>query len=152
VFPDSRTTTGSTLTAANGAWTNGPTGYGYQWQRLARAGWENIESETGATYTVTSDDLGRRLRVTVVATNPDGSAAAASNPTVPVGASGVNRPASKTSKKGKKGKVKAGTSSKKKQCAKSKKSSAKSKTSSCKKKQATKKSKGKKSSKKTTKR
>ena len=91
---------GSTLTAGNGNWSNGPTSYGYQWQRLAAAGWEDIDGETGATYMVTSDDLGRRLRVTVVATNPDGSATAASDPTAPVGASGVNRAASKTSEQG----------------------------------------------------
>ena len=42
----------------------------------------------------TSEDLGRRLRVTVVATNEDGSASAASDPTAPVGAAGVNRAAS----------------------------------------------------------
>lgn len=121
---------GSTLTAGNGAWSNGPTRYSYQWQRLARAGWEDIDSQTEATYKVTSDDLGRRLRVTVVATNPDGSAAAASNPTAPIGGSGVNRAASTTSKKAKKGKkVKAGTSSKKKKSAKAKKSSAKNKKS-----------------------
>jgi len=102
---------GTTLTAGNGAWSNGPTSYGYQWQRLAVAGWEDIDSATEQTYMVSSDDLGRRLRVTVVATNPDGSAAAASNPTAPIGGAGVNRAASTTSKKGK---VKAGTSSKKK--------------------------------------
>lgn len=118
---------GSTLTAGTGAWSNGPTGYTFQWQRLAVAGWEDIDSATDRTYLVTSDDLGRRLRVTIVATNPDGSAAAASNPTAPVGGSGVNRPVSSTSKKGKKSKVKAGTSSKKKKAGKAKKSSSKKK-------------------------
>jgi hypothetical protein len=97
---------GAKLTAGAGAWTNTPTTYAYQWQRLAAAGWEDVEAETGSTYLVTSDDLGRRLRVTVVATNPDGSAAAASAPTAPVGGSGVNRAASSTSKKGKKAKAK----------------------------------------------
>lgn len=119
---------GATLTAGPGAWSNGPTRYGYQWQRLAAGGWEDIDSASAATYTVTSDDLGRRLRVTVVATNPDGSATAASNPTAPVGAAGVNRAASTTSKKSKKSKrVKAGTSSKKKKGKKAKKSSSKKK-------------------------
>ena len=84
------------------------------------AGWENIDSETGDSYLITSDDLGRRLRVTVVATNPDGSSSAASNPTVPVGGAGVNRAASQTSKKGKKSAAKAKTSTKKKKAAKKK--------------------------------
>ncbi|MBE2317560.1 hypothetical protein DVA67_016375 [Solirubrobacter sp. CPCC 204708] len=119
---------GSTLNAGAGAWTNGPTRFQYQWQRLAVAGWEDIDAETDPTYTVTSDDLGRRLRVTVVATNPDGSAAAASNPTSPVGAAGVNRAASKTSKKTKKKtSVKAKTSTKKKKASAKKASKNKSK-------------------------
>jgi hypothetical protein len=108
---------GSTLTAGNGDWSNGPTGYAYQWQRLTAAGWQDIDGETEATYLVTSEDLGRRLRVTVVATNPDGSAAAASNPTAPVGAQGVNRAASQSKSKGK-AKVSAKTSAKKKKTAK----------------------------------
>ena len=74
----------------------------YQWQRLSGGSWEEIDSATGATYVPNSEDLGRRLRVAVVATNEDGSASAASNPTAPIGAAGVNRAASKTSSKGKK--------------------------------------------------
>ena len=113
---------GSTLIAGVGAWTNGPTGYTYQWQRLAGSGWEDIDGETATTHIVTSDDLGRRLRVTVIASNPDGTASAASGPTAPVGASGVNRAASSTSKsKHKKSSVKASTASKKKKAAAKKK-------------------------------
>jgi len=111
---------GSQLTAGNGAWANGPTDYAYQWQRLGNGGWEDIDGETQATYLVTSDDLGRRLRVTVVATNPDGTASAASAPTSPVGALGVNRAASQTKKTGK---AKAKTSAKAKSSAKKRKTS-----------------------------
>ena len=118
---------GVKVTAGPGAWTNTPTSYAYQWQRLAAAGWEDIDSETGDSYLITSDDLGRRLRVTVVATNPDGSASAASNPTVPVGGAGVNRAASQTSKKGKKSAAKAKTSTKKKKASSKKKAKAKKK-------------------------
>ncbi|HEX6022313.1 MAG TPA: hypothetical protein VFZ00_09985 [Solirubrobacter sp.] len=88
---------GSTLTARAGTWSNAPTEYTFQWQRLVASGWKNIEGETEGTYVVTSDDLGRRLRVTVIASNPDGSASAASAPTAPIGAAGVNRAASSTS-------------------------------------------------------
>ena len=116
---------GVKVTAGVGSWTNTPTSYAYQGQRLAGAGWEDIDSETGDSYLITSDDLGRRLRVTVVATNPDGSASAASNPTVPVGGAGVNRAASQTSRKGKKLQAKAAkkkkAAAKKKQAAKKKK-------------------------------
>ena len=103
---------GATLTVRVGAWTNSPTSYGYQWQRLVRAGWANIDGSTGSSYIVTSEDLGRRLRVSVIATNPDGTASAASGPTAPIGATGVNRAASQSSKKRGKGSVKAKTSKK----------------------------------------
>src|SRR4051812_650695 len=93
---------GQTLTARVGAWANSPTGYTYQWQRLVRSGWEDIEGATRATYVATTGDLGRRLRVAVVASNQDGSASAASAPSAAIGASGLNRAASQTSKKGKK--------------------------------------------------
>jgi hypothetical protein len=107
---------GTTLTAGNGVWTNGPRTFAYQWQRQAKYGWEDIDAETDPTYKVTTEDLGRRLRVIVVATNEDGTASAASNPSAPVGGSGVNRAASQSSKgkKGKKGSIKAKTSKKSK--------------------------------------
>jgi hypothetical protein len=112
---------GQTLTARVGVWTNAPTGYTYQWQRLIAAGWENIDAATNATYAVTTEDLGRRLRVAVVASNEDGSASAASGPSAAIGASGVNRAATSTSKKGKhKAAVSAKASAKKKKAAKKK--------------------------------
>ena len=88
---------GTTLTANPGAWSNQPTGYSYRWQRLD-GGWEDIDSATQPTYVATSDDLGRRLRVTVIAINQDGSAGAASGATAPVGATGLNKAASSSSK------------------------------------------------------
>ena len=113
---------GQTLTARVGAWTNSPTGYTYQWQRLVQAGWEDIDGATRATYVATTEDLGRRLRVAVVASNEDGSSSAASAPSAAIGASGLNRAASQTSKKGKKkNAVKAKSSKKKKAAAKKKK-------------------------------
>src|SRR4051794_7722149 len=119
---------GQTLTARVGAWTNSPTAYAYQWQRLVAAGWEDIDEATGATYVATTEDLGRRLRVAVVASNEDGSASAASPASATIGASGLNRAASQTSKKGKqKSAVKAKSSKKKKAAAKKKKKTAKKK-------------------------
>jgi hypothetical protein len=110
---------GATLTAQPGAWANAPTGFTYQWQRLHGSGWADVEGETEAGYLVATADLGRRLRVTVVATNPDGTASAASAPTAPIAAGGVNRAASST-KKGKR-KVSAKASGKKKKGKKAKK-------------------------------
>jgi hypothetical protein len=107
---------GQALTARVGTWTNAPTGYAYQWQRLVPGGWEDIDAATKASYFPITDDLGRRLRVTVVASNQDGSSSAASPPSAVVGASGLNRAASRTSRKGKH-KITAKASKKKKKAA-----------------------------------
>jgi hypothetical protein len=85
---------GSPLTVLPGAWSNNPSSYAYQWQRLSAGSWDDIDSATGRTYTPKTDDIGHRLRATVVATNDDGSAAAASAATAPIGATAVNRAAS----------------------------------------------------------
>jgi len=90
---------GGILTVLPGSWSNAPTAYDFQWQRLMRDGWEDIDSATDRSYKPTSDDLGRRLRANVVAHNEDGAAAAPSNVTAPVGGSAVNRAASATSSK-----------------------------------------------------
>jgi hypothetical protein len=91
---------GQTLSVNAGVWTNAPTGYAYQWQRLLQSGWEDIDNATRSSYLTGSEDQGRRLRVSVVASNQDGSASAASAPSAVIGASGLNRAASSTSKKG----------------------------------------------------
>ncbi len=90
---------GSTLVVLPGSWSNAPSGYDYQWQRLMQDGWEDIEDAVGRTYAPTGDDLGRRLRANVIARNDDGAATAASTATAPIGGSAVNRAASARSKK-----------------------------------------------------
>ena len=60
---------GETLSAGLGAWTGtAPISYARQWQRCA-ARCENIAGATGATYTLTAADEGRKLRVAVLAGN-----------------------------------------------------------------------------------
>jgi hypothetical protein len=90
---------GTTLVVQPGTWSNAPTAYAYQWQRLVQGGWEDIVDATARGYLATSEDLGRRLRANVIATNEDGAASAASVPTAPIGGAGVNRAASATSAK-----------------------------------------------------
>ena len=68
------------LTAARGTWTGNNTVYSYQWQRDG----VDIADATGAGYTLTVDDVGKRVRVVVTATNPDATVTAASAPTVVV--------------------------------------------------------------------
>jgi hypothetical protein len=75
---------GVLLSASPGTW-NGtqPITYTYQWQRCntTGTGCNAISGATGASYTVTSTDVGSTLRVGVTATNADGSASATSNAT-----------------------------------------------------------------------
>jgi hypothetical protein len=80
---------GQTLTANAGGWTGYPVPtYTFQWQRCNRGG--NSCSAIGSattktTYSVTSADSGRTIRVSVKATNAVGSASATSAPTAVVG-------------------------------------------------------------------
>jgi hypothetical protein len=82
---------GSTLTTTTGTWTGTAITYAYQWVRCDAGGGlpdgsdcPSIPGATSSGYTLAADDLGRRLRVQVIASNVAGSAAAASNPTSPV--------------------------------------------------------------------
>ena len=102
---------GTDLVASPGTWANAPTGYTYQWQRLASGQWDSIYSASGQRYRAAGADTGHRLRVVVVATNADGSASATSSPTAPVGATGVSRAASSSHGK-RKAKLSAKTSRK----------------------------------------
>ena len=92
-------TQGQTLTATSGSWTGSPT-FAYRWLRCGSDGGKpdgsncsSVSGATSATYTLTSSDVGRRMRIRVTATNSSGSTAAASNPTATVKASTtVGRP------------------------------------------------------------
>ena len=68
------------LAAVRGTWTGNNNVYSYQWQRDG----VDIADATGASYTLTVDDVGKRVRVVVTATNPDATVTAASAPTVVV--------------------------------------------------------------------
>jgi hypothetical protein len=85
---------GTTLTASNGSWSGSPTSYAYRWERCDSAGGAcaAISGATSKQYTVTSTDVGHRLRVEVTATNAGGSSSATSGPTDAVQPSG-NAPA-----------------------------------------------------------
>ena len=78
---------GQSLTASPGTWNSSTTPtYTYQWQRCDTAG-NNCAAITGATaqtYTVTSDDENKTLRVVVTATNSSGSGSATSAQTAVV--------------------------------------------------------------------
>jgi hypothetical protein len=71
---------GQTVTCSQGAWSNGPTGYGYSWQRNVTT---TIAGNT-STYTVTSGDVNQAITCTVVASNGSGSSVPAiSAPIIP---------------------------------------------------------------------
>jgi hypothetical protein len=71
---------GQVLTTSQGTWSNGPTGYGYQWQdcNSSGAGCAAISGATSASYMLTGNDTGHTVRSVVTATNTAGSASATS--------------------------------------------------------------------------
>jgi hypothetical protein len=71
---------GSQLTTTNGAWSNAPTSFTHAWRR----GGTTIGGAIGAAYTLVAADEGEMISSYVTATNPHGSASAASNPVGPV--------------------------------------------------------------------
>jgi hypothetical protein len=79
-------TVGKTLTAGDGTWTNTPTSYAYQWLRCGSAGASCVKVANGTqkTYTLVGADAGHTMRVSVTATNADGSATARSAQTAAV--------------------------------------------------------------------
>jgi hypothetical protein len=66
---------GQALTCDNGSWTNSPTSYGYQWNRIGTP----IQGAGGSTYEVQTPDEGTTLTCTVTATNQTGSTQATSS-------------------------------------------------------------------------
>jgi len=77
---------GQMLTASEGTWSNAPTSYAYQWQRCNGGGNScvNVPNGTQKTYTLVGADAGRTMRVSVTATNADGSATGQSTQTAAV--------------------------------------------------------------------
>jgi hypothetical protein len=81
---------GSTLTTSNGRWTGSPTSFGYAWLRCGSGGANcvQIAGANSKSYTLTTEDVGHRIRSQVLATNPSGTTTATSNPTGVVAAVG----------------------------------------------------------------
>ena len=67
---------GQTLSATDGSWDNVPAGYAYTWKRCTTSDLSTCTSISAAdqsTHTLTADDAGRYIRVTVTATNSGGA-------------------------------------------------------------------------------
>lgn len=77
---------GSTLTASQGSWDGSPSGFAFAWSRCDTNGdsCATIDGATSNTYTVTDADAARTLRISVVATNADGSTRFVSAPSAVV--------------------------------------------------------------------
>ena len=86
---------GATATASTGTWSGAaPMTYTYRWQRCGLLGsCIVIAGATSASYTLTSWDVGRRLKVTVTATNAKGTASATSALSGLVGRGSTSTPA-----------------------------------------------------------
>src|SRR5262249_42021376 len=78
---------GTPLSAPTGTWTNSPTSFSYQWQRCATdgTGCGDITGASSKTYTLTSGDVTKTVRVIVTAGNTDGKTSVPSQPTAIVG-------------------------------------------------------------------
>lgn len=65
---------GSALSASTGSWSNGPTGYAYQWRDCDSSGasCSNVSGATSSSYTVAAGDEGHTLDVVVTASNAGG--------------------------------------------------------------------------------
>src|SRR5207253_5968358 len=74
---------GSLLTASRGSWANSPTNYAYEWLRCDAnaANCAPIPGANSRQYTIATGDVGRRLRVTVTASNAFGAGKSTSNAT-----------------------------------------------------------------------
>ena len=77
---------GYKLAVSNGAWTNSPTSFAYQWQRCDVNGSNclGIIGATATTYVLGSSDLGSTMRASVFAINLGGTKPATSLQSVPV--------------------------------------------------------------------
>ena len=82
---------GSLLTTDNGTWSNSPTGFAYAWSRCDSSGnlCSPIAGAIAQTYQLQTADVGHTIRITVTATNAEGSASAASAQTAVVLAAGT---------------------------------------------------------------
>ncbi len=72
---------GKTLTELHGTWTNGPTGYSYQWQQCESSGSAclPISGATAQTYVLAAGDVGHTIRVQETASNAAGPSAPATS-------------------------------------------------------------------------
>jgi hypothetical protein len=85
---------GQTLAASTGSWTGtAPISFSYAWRRCDASGAScaPITGATDATYVVQNADVGARLRVSVTATNDEGTASALSDATAVVASAGAPR-------------------------------------------------------------
>jgi hypothetical protein len=79
---------GQTLTDVHGSWSNGPTGYSYQWEDCDSAGNGCVAiagaGATGQTYLLSATDVGHTIRVAETASNAAGPGVPAASAPTPV--------------------------------------------------------------------
>ena len=66
---------GLTLSTTNGTWSNTPTSYSYQWKSASASSgsYSDIANANSSTYELAAGDVGRYLKVSVVASNSSGA-------------------------------------------------------------------------------
>lgn len=79
VISGASATVGEVWSTTDGAWSNTPTSYAYQWQRNAAGTWTDIPGATGSTYLLATADVGALVRARVTASNATGPSPAATS-------------------------------------------------------------------------
>jgi len=74
-------TQGQTLTESHGSWSNGPSGYSYQWERCnsSRSNCQAIAGATAQTYKLGGADVGHTITVQEAASNVSGAGSPATS-------------------------------------------------------------------------
>jgi len=86
---------GETLNSSTGSWSGSPTSYSYQWKRASSAAgsYSDIPDANTSSYVLTTDDVGKYIKVGVAATNAGGSSTQTlSSATSAISASAPNSP------------------------------------------------------------
>jgi Polysaccharide lyase len=90
---------GQTLSSSTGSWAGPSSDYAFQWSRCDASGaaCAAIAGETSATHLLVGADVGTTMRVSVMATNKNGTSVATSEPSPYISASQPAAPATTTS-------------------------------------------------------
>jgi hypothetical protein len=95
IEPPQPPTAGVPLTATNGSWDYRPTSYAYQWQVCqsdVATSCADVAGATAQAYTIAATDVGKYIRVGVIASNLNGASTVAYSSLIATGAAPAPQP------------------------------------------------------------